>query len=436
MIRPEVSLPNAAWHFPKPEAHTLPNALQVWHFPMPNQPVIAFELTQPIRLTEERRELEGVGTIALHALDESTVRHPNVQELLDAHGVSLHASTSMYATRIGGLVPARRFHAFLPLLAEILTQPAYRDEDVALHIEAQTAAFRTRLSTPASVARWAIRAGLYGADQRWGRPAGGSPETLSALTRDDVMAWHTAQFAPAGSTLAIAGDLPDVAVSVLECWQGRRTPTPIAQPDLQPAQTLIVDLPQSQQATIQVARRSISRAHPQWAAARLAGHVVAGGFASRLNLELREQLGYTYGIGGGFFPDPTGSVLHVQTSTRTEVAGDALRRILDAWRLTTPISDSELADAKAFCVGVAPLANETSADITSQAIALAEAGLPATFVDRHIDALRDVTAEQATAAWRELVDPDAAVIAIAGDAETLVPQLADYNPVVVDLASL
>lgn len=436
MRRPEVHLTEAPWQFPSPQVSTLANGLTVWHFPMPGQQVAAFELTQPIRLADEPKPLEGVATIALHALDESTQSHPDMQELLDAQGAALHAAATRHSTRIGGLVPARRFAEFLPFLTEVLTEPAYLNHDVDLHIEAQTAAYRAKLSSPGAAARWAMRVGLYGMDQRDGRPAAGTPSTLANLTRDDVAAWHGAQFAPTAATLIVAGEFPRLDVAPLEAWSTHAQRSALSVPRTNGGRTIIVDVPGAVQATIQVAQRSIARTHPLWAAARLAGHVICGGFASRLNLELREQLGYTYGIGGGFAPDPSGSILQAQTSTRTEVAGDALRRILDGWRLASPITTAELEDAKAYRIGIAPLANETSADIAGQAAALAEAGLGTDFVNRHTDALAQVTPAQATDAWHEVVDPDELVVAIAGDANALVPQLSEHEPEVWDLATL
>ncbi|WP_297740316.1 pitrilysin family protein [uncultured Tessaracoccus sp.] len=432
MQRPEVRLTDAPWQFPMPHIQTLGNGLTVWHFPMPGQNVAAFELVQPIRLADEPLALEGVATIALHALDEATRSHPDIQELIDAQGAAFHASASHHSTRLGGLVPARRFTEFLPLFVEILSEPAYLDDDVALHIEAQTAAYHTRLSSPTAAASAAMRAGLYGQDQRRGRPAAGTPSTLANITRDDVAAWHAAQFAPEQATLIVVGELPSLETSVLEAWTATAQRSPLVEPATRSRRILVVDFPDAVQATIQVAQRSISRTHPQWAAVRLAGHVIAGGFASRLNLELRERLGYTYGIGGGFAPDPTGSLFQVTTNTRTDVAGDALRRILDACRLDEPIQPDEIEDAKAFRIGIAPLANETSADIATQAAALAEADLHTDFINRHTDALSAVTTGDASQAWRALISPDEVTVVIAGDARTLIPQLDEHSPEVVE----
>ncbi|NLE98989.1 MAG: insulinase family protein [Propionibacterium sp.] len=433
MKRPGVELLATPWRFPEPEVLDLPGGLSLWHFPLPGQHVAAFELVLPAPLLAEPREQEGVATVALHGIDESTHTHPDIAELLDLTGAALNAHAGIRSTRLRGLVPARRLADMLPLFAEVLREPAYLPEDVALHVEALEASYRTRRQSPGSAARWAFNSALYGTGQRQGRPLAGSPGTLQHITRDDVVAWHRQHYAPNGATLIVAGDLPELDLTPMESWTGHAERGAFPEPSTDRGRVVIVDVPGAVQATIHVGFRSITRLDPRWPAARLAGHVMAGGFASRLNLELRERLGYTYGVGGGFVPGDTASVLQVVTSTRTDVAGDATRRILDAVALTGPITQAELDDAKAYRIGIAPLANETSADIASQAAVLAGAGLTTAYVGEHTDAMRAVTVEEATATWRELVRADDLVVAVAGDAEALQHQLQGLDPQVIDL---
>lgn len=434
MNRPRVALTESVWRFPDPAVIDLDNGLTVWHFPIPGQHVAAFELVLPVALSDEPRELEGVGTVALQGVDESTHTHPDIAALLDLSGAALHGRAHLRATKLGGLVPARRLHDVLPLFAEVLREPAYLDSDVALHIEALEASYRTKLASPGAAARWAFRLALYGHEQRHGRPVAGSPETLERISRDDVVHWHAGHFTPKGATLIFAGDIPDLDLTPLETWTGtNRLESDHPVPTTGPGRVVIADVPGSVQATVVLGHRSISRTDPRWAAARLAGHIMTGGFASRLNLELRERLGYTYGVSGGFVPDTTGSTFQIATNTRTDVVGDAVARILDGLRLANPFTDAELTDAKAYRIGIAPLANETSADIAGQASVLAEAGLPTSFVNDHTDQLKAVTVDDINDVWRELVDEQHLVVAVAGDAEALQRELQGFGPEIVEL---
>lgn len=439
MSRPEVTLATP-WQFPAPTILRLPNGLSVWHFHMPGQHIATFELVFPVPLSDEPRDLEGLASVALHAVDEGTVEHPDgrISELLELNGTTLHGTARYPYTTFGGQSPSRRLNDVLPLFTEVLRSPAYAERDVAHHVEAQEAGFDSTLASPGAANRLALRRALFGPDHRDGRPAGGIPATLAAIGATDVRAWHHAHFGPERATLLIAGAVnSDEIVEHFAPWTTSTTRHTAAEcvPE-QRRRVLVVDQPGAVQATVTIGQRTVTRDDPRWAALRLAGHAVVGAFASRLNLELRERLGYTYGINGGFAPGMSEGQFTVGGSVRNEVAGDAVERLLEGMALATDLTEAEVDDARRFLIGVAPLANETSADIVAQASSLAAAGLTPDYLPHHFEALGQVSAGEATEAFRKLVGPGRASIAVTGDASTLVPELErrGLSPEVVDLS--
>ncbi|HMR48469.1 MAG TPA: pitrilysin family protein [Arachnia sp.] len=441
MSRPVVPAPRP-WSYPEPEVRVLPNGMEAWLFDLPGQHVATFDVQFPVTLAEEPPALEGVGTIALNAIDEGTLTHPlgRIAELMEAEGASLHGSAKQTHTRLGGQAPARRLGAALALFAEVLREPAYDDGDVAHHIETRIARHETALASPGSLNRMAFNRHLYGAGSRLGRPAGGTSETLTAVSADAVRAWHRRVFSPSHATFILAGDLSrvsDDALAPLGAWDNpqARPAAPSAASGLG-AGAVVADRPDAVQSSILVGLPSVPRSDPRWAPARLAGHAIAGAFASRLNLELRERLGYTYGIHGGFGAGPVNSLFSVSGSTRTEVTTDAVQRILDALRLDDGFGHAEIDDAQRFLIGIAPLATETSADIVEQAAELRAAGHTTAFLEKHFRDLAAVTPDEATEVFRELVVPEALVLAVTGCAEVLLPELeaAGLSPSVLDPA--
>lgn len=422
MSRPSVQAA-AAWQFPTPTVMRLDSGLTVWHFHLPGQHIATFELVLPTALDAEPTSKEGVGTVALHAIDEGTISHPDgmIGELLELQGATLHGTARHRYTTLGGQAPSRRLSHVLPLFAEVLREPAYAEHDVAHHVEAQVAGYESKLASPGATTRIALRRELFGADQRDGRLTGGTPETLLRLTADDARTWHRAAFTPVGATLIVAGDIEDVPV--LDWASDAAPPMPPPAPARVAPRLVVVDRPGSVQANVSAACRTVSRGDARWPALRIAGHAMAGAFASRLNLELRERLGYTYGINGGFAAGVAEGQFSVGGSFRTEVAADAVARITQAVALDDGFSPTETDDARRFLIDVAPLANETSADIVAQASALAAAGLGADYMVDHLAALGQVTAEAASEAFREAVQPEGLTIAITGDAEQLLPAL-------------
>lgn len=427
MNRPDVQLANP-WHFPTPTVVRLDSGLSVWHFHLPGQHVATYEVVLPTQLTHEARDKEGIANVTLHAIDEGTRTHPDgaIGELLEAQGTTLHGATRYRYATFGGQTPSRRIPQVLPLFAEVLSEPQYAERDVAHHVEAQIAGYASRLASPGAANRLALRAALYDAGHRDARPTGGTPETLANLTAADAVAWHRNHFSPAGATLVIAGAVElDEVLSGIAGWQA---PSPVAEglhptSALRPPSVVVVDHPESVQATFAVATRTVTRHDPRWAALRVAGHAVAGAFASRLNLELRERLGYTYGIQGGFTPGVDEGQFTVGASVRTEVAGDAVARTLEGLGLKEHLTEQEVDDARQFLIGIAPLANETSADIVNQGATLAGSGLSPDYLNEHFAELATVTAKQATEAFRDVIDPAALTIAVTGAADDLVPAL-------------
>ncbi len=438
MNRPTVSH-SGAWHFPEPQVSTLSGGMQVWAFDLPGQHIAAMEVVLPTSLAAEPRDLEGVATVALHAADEGTRSNPDgrISELLELQGAALHGSASQNQTLLGGDAPAHRLPAVMELLAEVIQEPSFAPADIEHHVEMQVAAFDSRVSSPGWVAKQALRQVLFGDESREGRPAAGTPQTLGVITRDAVLAWHASQWVGADATLVVAGDLTGLdmqaALAPLERWTGRSAVSSVASAAERPPQLVLVDMPDAVQATIHAGCLTVGRRHPDWAAMKLAGHAMCGAFASRLNLELRERQGYTYGVGGGFSARRSNGQFFVGGSFRVDIAADALRRLLDGLHLAEPFTPAEVEDAKRYLIGVAPLANETASDIARQASVLAAVGERPSFVNDHFAALELPTAEQVSAAFRNHVHPDNISIAVSGPAKTLVPalQAAGLDPVIV-----
>lgn len=438
MNRPLVTL-GGTWQFPEPQIMTLTSGMQVWAFDLPGQHIAALEVVMPTSLVDEPRSIEGVATVALHAVDEGTRSHPDgrISELLELQGAALHGGAAQNSTRLGGDAPAHRLPAVMELLAEVVQEPEFAVADIEHHTEMQVASFESRSASPGWVAKQALRQVLFGSDSRQGRPAAGTPETLKVIGREDVLAWHAAQWGGSNATLVLAGDLSGIdltyALEPLNGWIGRSAPAAPETTEPRAPQVVLVDMPDAVQATIHAGCLTVGRRHPDWAALKLAGHAMCGAFASRLNLELRERQGYTYGVGGGLTARKDDGQFFVGGSFRVEVAADALGRLLRGLELDVPFGDAEILDAKRFLVGIAPLANETASDIVRQAAALAAVNEPASFVNEHFAALEAPSARAVSEAFRRHIQRDAVSVAISGPAHSLMPSLlaAGLDPVIV-----
>lgn len=418
------------WRFPEATQFKLSSGLNVMCFELPQQPLAAIELVLPAPTSFEPRELEGVAALAVGACDEGTNAHPDgrIAELLQLQGSELHGWAGLFQTRIGAEAPVSRLDRLWPLLAELLVEPSYAESDISHHIEQQIAAYRSALASPSSATRLAWNRALFGDDARAGRPASGQPNTISTNDPSSVRGWQRQYWRPNGATLVVAGAISatkvhDGLAADLTSWQPGGGPETAPDSPAQSTRIVVLDLPDAVQATIQLGCLTIGREHEQWAALRLAAHAMVGAFASRANLELRERLGYTYGVHGSVSARVHGGTFSVSTATRVEVAAAALGRLLDLIALPKEFTASEIAAARQYLVGVGPLANETASDIAKQAAALALAGYEPTFVTDYFGVLASTTATQANQAWQRHLSGAPQTIAISGPAAELGPAL-------------
>ena len=433
MSRPRPTVgPLRPWQFPMPVEHVLDNGLRIWHYDLPGQHIAAASLVLDVPLTLEPEAIEGVATIALRTSDEGTTNHPgnDMAEALEARGSVFSGSAGESATTAALHTPSTRIAQALPLLAEIAQQPAFDAADVDRHVALRLAEIeRARVSSPNLVSA-AFRDILFADDTRAHRDAAGSPSSVAAITAADVQAFHAANWRPAGATLVLAGELPvDViehASSVFGAWTGAgpaEHSAPVAADG--PRRIVIVDRPGSVQADVRIGCVTTDRHDPEWPAMQIAAAAVGGAFSSRLNDTLREQRGYTYGAHCSFHARRARGTFGMGASFRTEVTAAAIVETLALLDLTdAPLTDKEVTDAITFMVGVAPLQYDTSEPIAAQASAMAASAMSPDWVNHLHHAMLGVTPAQATAAFRSHVDPAALHIAICGDAEQLVPQLA------------
>jgi predicted Zn-dependent peptidase len=291
---------------------------------------------------------------------------------------------------------------------------------------------------------WAFNETIYAPSSPYARPQGGVEETVGPLERGAVAARHAALLDPAAATLIVAGDLRDLPVAELAeatfgKWtsQGqRREPyAPDASEHPAGARVVLVDRPGSAQSEIRVGHAGVPRRIPDFHAVVVMSTILGGLFNSRLQRLLREERGYTYGIGAGFDMRRSAGPFGVRTAVQTEVTVPALRDILEqvGGMLTGPPSEAELNEAREYLVGVFPLRFETPGQVAAALAGLVIHGLPDDELDRYRPAVAAVTADEVAVAARAHLRPQDASIVLVGDAARIESELevASFAPLAI-----
>src|SRR6476659_5359951 len=206
VARPVVAPPEP-WDFPEGSAHDLPNGLRLLTYDVPGQYVVSIRICVPVSLRDVPREREGVASFMARTLGEGTQRWTAEEfaRLLERKGVSFGAGMADAGLSIDLDVVKGNLEPALDLLRQILTEPVFPQVAVARQVRTRIAEIEQERSVAAHRAGLEFVRTFYAPDDRSSRPTGGTRETVSAITREDVAAFHARHVVAAGVTVVVAG---------------------------------------------------------------------------------------------------------------------------------------------------------------------------------------------------------------------------------------
>jgi zinc protease len=296
---------------PTPVERTLPNGLRVIAFAQRSAPrayavpLIAAQLLLRGGAAAEDEGEAGLAALTSTLLTQGTQTRSAVEiaQATDGLGARIDASSGYDATVVSVSALVNVFSDALALLDEIVRQPAFADAEFERVRSKAIGDLALTYSNPSSVARLVAQRVAFGAAP-YGHPVSGTAETLTALTRERVVAYHERFFRPDNATVIIGGDCaPEEAFALVERefgdWQAPPAPLafpPAADPPLPRARVVIVDKPDAGRTAIAVGRLGIARRSPAYPAGVVATAVLSG-YSGRLNQEVRVKRGLSYGAG-------------------------------------------------------------------------------------------------------------------------------------------
>ncbi|MEO7268474.1 MAG: pitrilysin family protein [Knoellia sp.] len=428
--RPDVAPPET-WAFPLPDETVTDNGIRLLSYAVPGQYVISVRLVVPLSLSDEPADREGVAAMTARLLDEGTARHSSDQfaELMERTGMVLGASVTDGALTVDVDVPQRFLPAALDLMRQALAEPVFPEAEVRRILRSRLAEIeQERASAPHRGAR-ELTANLWAPSERASRPTAGTPDSITAMSRDDVVAFHHNYIGPQGATLVIAGDLADVDVPqvVADGLGGWVNPDHVlATPARSPVPTggatrvVLVDRPGSVQSELSVAApgpdRSITTG---WDPYPVLSFIVGGSPSARVDAVLREDKGYTYGIRASFRPRARGGSFITAGSVRADATVDALRLLVEILgEARKGFSDKEIRAGVDYVVQTAPGRYATADAVADEASALAIEGLPLDFQTTTLTRMGALDNARLTAAYGDVVTGEWVIIVV-GDAAKL-----------------
>ncbi len=439
-------LPPQPITFPPIDKSTLPNGLRVWTVTHRAVPIVSSILLVACGSAEDPTGREGLAALTADMLDEGS-RGRSAIEMHDGLariGAQLNAEIDADTISFGLTTLTRVTGDGLAVLADMVVRPDLREDDFERVRTLRQHRLVQLRDVPGAVAESAFLGLVYGRHP-YGHVPIGRTAALGAITLDEVRAFHAARIRPAAATLIAVGDcahdeIRRHASQAFGDWQGTGGESSKGKSTgvLPEAPRLaVVGRPGAPQSELRIGQVAVARDTPDYYALVAANTVLGGQFVSRVNLNLREEKGFTYGVRTWFdfrrLPGP----FSLQTSVHTTSTADAVHECLSeiaAIRHDRPVTAEELGLAVAALTRGFARNFETAGQIARAAAQIARHGLPDDHYTTFVPCIRNVTPEAATDALFRHLHPDRLTTLIVGDMDAVddsLRQLFSREPVVV-----
>lgn len=308
----------------------------------------------------------------------------------------------------------------LALFAEVMGKPTFPADSLARIKNQLLAGFEFQKQNPGKLASLELFERLYG-QHPYAHPSDGTAQSIPAITRQQLQAFHARAYAAGNTVIALVGDLTRAEAEAIASQVSAALPqgpalAKIAQPQTPKPGTSHIEYP-SNQTHLMLAQLGIDRRDPDYAALYLGNQIFGGGgFGTRLMSEVREKRGLTYGVYSGFSAMQARGPFMINLQTRAELSEGTLALVkqLLADYLRDGPTQQELDSAKRELAGSFPLSTASNADIVGQLAAMGFYDLPLSYLDDFMSDVQNLTTEQVKAAMAKHLDPEALVVVTAG----------------------
>ena len=436
-------LPTPAFALPTTETRTLSNGLEVVVATNAEVPLVDVRLVLDVGTWADPAGGMGVAEVTFDLMNDGAgdLDAAGISRELKRLGSSLYTGAEADTGWVGASGLVRNLEPTLDLWAKVLTEPTFPDSEWTILQKQKIAGVRLAKEDPTVVSRQVAYKLLYGDAYRGRIP---SEAAYAGITTADAKAFYASWIGPQNARLFVGGDVTaDEIVPLLEARIGAWKPATVADakpavpaPAGDPSKVYFVHKAGATQSQLRVMLPVGNRTDPDYYAFLMANEVIGGQFTSRVNMNLREAKGYTYGARCflGMWEGP--GVWGCSTSVQTEVTGPALtelkKEITDALG-ARPVTAEELAYQTSSQVNGFPGGYETTDAVLGEKAAIWRYGLPADWAERYLPGVQAVTVEGANAAFAARVDPSKLVWLVVGDKEAVWDDLAVLGLDIVEL---
>lgn len=422
------------FEFPPIEARDLDCGLALRVVRQGRLPVVSVRLLIDAGENALDHEQAGLSVLAGDALLGGTRERTGIElaEDLESLGADLGVVTGWETTTIHLSCLADRLDDAFGILANVVRRPGFPADEVDRIRDQRMASLQQRRMEPASLAADGLLRFIFPDESPYSRPSIGTRESVARVDSEAVRAYAERCHKPVRGGLIVAGDVDAAEVAAiadrnLAGWEG--APTDAGRLDVHARQTdrrvVVLSRPGAVQSEIRIGHVGVPRSSPDYFPLRVFNLILGGAFTSRLNLNLREENGFTYGVRSRLGFRRHGGVWSVATAVGTDVTAPAVREAVH--EISTLVRDGptedELEAARDYLAGVFPLGVETTGQLASKVQNILVHGLEPDYYATYRDRIREVSREAATRAGHSAIRPSEATILVVGDPDEIVGPL-------------
>jgi zinc protease len=429
---------------PTPVVRTLGNGMRVMYVRMPELPVVSASLViRGAGTTEDPADLSGLASFTASMLDEGAAGKNALQiaDALDMLGASLSSSAGWDAAQVSLYVLKKNLDPALALFSDVVLRPDFPANEVQRLRDERVTNLQRGRDEAAFIAGNAFSALVYGERHPYGRFA--TVQATRGLDQAKVQAFHRSTYRPENATMVLVGDVDPAMQPAIERafggWRGTGAAparsAALPSPEIGRTTIFLVDKPGAAQSEIRIGHPAVARNTPDFYALQVLNTILGGSFTSRLNTNLRETHGWTYGAGSGFAMRAAAGPFSARSAVVTAKTDSAVVEFFkELGRIRTEaIPADELDKAKRYLALGFPQNLETTQDVAGQLTELVTYGIEPAFFQTYVQRIMAVTADDVRRVANQYVRPGQSVVVVVGDRSVIEAGLKAINVAPVEV---
>jgi zinc protease len=421
--------PPRPYHFPHVARRTLDNGLRLLVAENHNAPLVSVRTLIRSGADYDTPELAGLASLTGELLDEGAGTRDAVRlaEDLGLLGASLGSGADWDASYISVDTLSRTFAEAFAIFADVNRKPMLPESSLERVRAERLMELLQQRDEPGAIAGKRFSHLIYGTGA-YGNTVIGNPDSVARIRIDDVRRYYAEHYVPNNGTIVIAGDVDadralDAASRLFADWPAAELPT---RPQITPksfdaSRIYLIDRPTAVQSEIRIGHIGIARSTEDYFALSVMNALLGGVFNSRINLNLREKHGYTYGARSMFAFRRQAGPFVVSAPVRNEVTRESVTEVLAELRRirTGDVETQELEDTKNYLMGSFPSTVQTAADIAGRLVDMELYDLPTNYFDRYRENIGAISKHDVEHVAEKYIDPDKVIIVIVGNASQI-----------------